>query len=323
MGHATEETGAHAVERPECPRCGYDQSGEVATWRQACPLHGRCSECGLEVEWREIVSPRFAAPRWFAESAHCGWWSFVVTPVRTLLPRWFWRSVRLPMRVALLRAMSSAAVGACLAMCAVAGASAVIRFAANQQKPRALREQVLYWEDLIPPARYGLIFEGWWWEQWPMPGWVEPAIMAALPVLFLAAFLLLPVTMRRLRVLRRHLLRIMLQGLPGFVLAMSAPALMDTVEEVAAGYIVWGSHAGAVRPVFGGLLEPVCDWWLGVYDWPWPALLGFAWLAWWWWSASSRYLRLPRAGMTTMVLALVVAVSLAVGAVWASVIGLG
>lgn len=47
---------------PRCPRCGYDQSGEVQTWRSACPLHGRCPECGLEFRWRYVLHARAIGP---------------------------------------------------------------------------------------------------------------------------------------------------------------------------------------------------------------------------------------------------------------------
>lgn len=42
--------------RPACPRCGYDQSGEIARWETHCPLAGRCSECGLDIEWRDVLN---------------------------------------------------------------------------------------------------------------------------------------------------------------------------------------------------------------------------------------------------------------------------
>jgi hypothetical protein len=40
-----------------CPRCGYDQRGIVDTWAEACPLDGRCSECGLEFAWADVLRP--------------------------------------------------------------------------------------------------------------------------------------------------------------------------------------------------------------------------------------------------------------------------
>lgn len=39
---------------PVCPGCGYDQSGEIATWKDQCPIGGRCVECGSAFGWREV-----------------------------------------------------------------------------------------------------------------------------------------------------------------------------------------------------------------------------------------------------------------------------
>ena len=39
----------------DCPRCGYDLSGEIATWTEACPVRGLCTECGLEFAWGEGI----------------------------------------------------------------------------------------------------------------------------------------------------------------------------------------------------------------------------------------------------------------------------
>ena len=38
-----------------CPRCGYDLRGITQTWNEkgACPLTGKCSECGLDFDWQK------------------------------------------------------------------------------------------------------------------------------------------------------------------------------------------------------------------------------------------------------------------------------
>jgi hypothetical protein len=53
-----EASGAAAggTRRAGCPRCGYDLGGEVARWVEQCPLRGRCTECGLEVEWGPVLT---------------------------------------------------------------------------------------------------------------------------------------------------------------------------------------------------------------------------------------------------------------------------
>ncbi|MCC7389253.1 MAG: hypothetical protein IT431_10840 [Phycisphaerales bacterium] len=52
---------------PICPRCGYDQSGIVATWEDRCPVRGRCSECGLEFWWWQAMAERVLGPAWSVE----------------------------------------------------------------------------------------------------------------------------------------------------------------------------------------------------------------------------------------------------------------
>tara|TARA_R110000782_G_scaffold45706_10_gene101369 strand:+ start:18353 stop:19312 length:960 start_codon:yes stop_codon:yes gene_type:complete len=52
---------------PTCPRCGYDQSGEVATWSEACPLEGRCPECGTRFRWSDLYDPARQDFPWLVE----------------------------------------------------------------------------------------------------------------------------------------------------------------------------------------------------------------------------------------------------------------
>lgn len=101
-------------ERPvRCPRCGYDQRGVVATWKDSCPLEGVCSECGLQYRWAEILRPEKFEPRWCVEfvprsrgfPAAC-----VKTFLRSFWPWGFWRRIRMsheirPRRLAIYAAL--------------------------------------------------------------------------------------------------------------------------------------------------------------------------------------------------------------------------
>lgn len=55
--------------QPACPRCGHDLRGTLLTWREACPLAGRCPECGLAFEWGDLLTGRLTWPWWAAEGA--------------------------------------------------------------------------------------------------------------------------------------------------------------------------------------------------------------------------------------------------------------
>src|SRR6185436_19805230 len=77
---------------PECPRCGYDQSGMVAAWKDRCPLTGMCSECGLVFAWREVLSPSFLGPRWsFEHGLRPSSLRWLSTLWRALVPGAMWR----------------------------------------------------------------------------------------------------------------------------------------------------------------------------------------------------------------------------------------
>ena len=54
---------------PICPKCGYDQSGEIATWKTQCPVQGRCPECGLEFAWANVMDPNRVELPWYVEHA--------------------------------------------------------------------------------------------------------------------------------------------------------------------------------------------------------------------------------------------------------------
>jgi hypothetical protein len=81
-----------------CPRCGYDQRGEMSTWSDACPLESRCAECGLLIDWRQLLNPSMMRPCWGVEYA-ASIWSFslrsVATHLLVFLPSIFWTSLKM------------------------------------------------------------------------------------------------------------------------------------------------------------------------------------------------------------------------------------
>lgn len=80
----------------ECPRCGYDVTGTMSLWTESCPLEGRCTECGYEYQWAEVLGSMRRVPAWFFETAQRRLIrSAISTSVRTLAPWWFWRKVPL------------------------------------------------------------------------------------------------------------------------------------------------------------------------------------------------------------------------------------
>ncbi len=93
---------------PICPKCGYDQSGEVATWQSQCPMQGTCPECGLEFEWADVMNPSRVRLRWYSEHALSFFSMLTRSPatlLRLLLPWVFWSSVTVTHHIVLRRLM--------------------------------------------------------------------------------------------------------------------------------------------------------------------------------------------------------------------------
>lgn len=91
-----------AATNPMCPRCGYDQSGEVATWEHVCPVEGTCPECGHGFLWADLFDPRRRELPWSVESSGSGFRRLMRTPrmaLRMVLPWVYWRQVGVDMAV--------------------------------------------------------------------------------------------------------------------------------------------------------------------------------------------------------------------------------
>ncbi len=98
--------GAGKAVRPTCPRCGYDQSGEVARWTESCPVKGTCPECGLEFAWDAAFFPERQKLTWLIEHAPSRWravGALFLTLFRLTLPWMFWSKVGLHHAVSISR----------------------------------------------------------------------------------------------------------------------------------------------------------------------------------------------------------------------------
>jgi hypothetical protein len=86
------------AQRARCPRCGYDQRGAMATWQNACPLDGTCTECGLLFPWRELLNPDLSLPKWCVEARRAVLLfpvQFLGTALRCWLSPMLWKTVRM------------------------------------------------------------------------------------------------------------------------------------------------------------------------------------------------------------------------------------
>lgn len=80
---------------PCCPRCGYDQTGLLQTYRDAWPLLARCTECGLDFDWRDILDSRIGSLEWFESSPTVRFPLLLRTIAGSFAPWRLWKRLRL------------------------------------------------------------------------------------------------------------------------------------------------------------------------------------------------------------------------------------
>jgi hypothetical protein len=133
---------------PACPRCGYDQSGAMVAWERgtppACPVQSRCTECGLDFLWRDLLNPRYVRePRFFEHAWAQHHLAFLTTLWRAQRPWTFWRWVRLehPIAPARLAAFGLAGLVAAhvLATAWIVGVGGVVAVISSALAPGAGR----------------------------------------------------------------------------------------------------------------------------------------------------------------------------------------
>jgi len=258
---------------PICPRCGYDQSGFAAGWRDACPLEGTCSECGHAFAWADVFDPCRRDLPWLVEHAPGvrGLLRRILpTLARVLAARSYWKSVGVEVRVRLLPVVVMLAV--VFAAVYLAGG---VWFAASRYRQwtapgpiTALAYGTPTRADMLAAAAVNVLTYGVG-EYWgPSPsGWVFEWSMVRYPwCLFVAGFhsgwaimlVALPDTRRRARLRLAHVGRAWVTGL-----VCLAPVLVSAIGE-------------RVRADGGVVSEWVLDW---------SFLASLVWVPWWWWCA--------------------------------------
>lgn len=270
-----------------CPLCGYDQSGAIAAWRSGneSPLRGRCSECGLDWHWGDLLHPAKQLPHWFAENPRR--WAvpvLVSTWRRALRPRRLWDGVLVTMPVHRGRLVMFAAVALLAAYVVAGGMSAWSSYAfggwglviGGAAQSRAVQATVA----AVFPFRLGL---------YPDVRAVGVVTLLALVWMLLMPmpFLVLRDSFSRIRVRRVHLLRIGVYSLAPLPLIMLALALLRH------GALLVSRNIGAWTT------DPTLymTWWRVTYsvvnaDWI-VLLIVAAWLAVFWLRAIRLYLHLP------------------------------
>ncbi len=265
---------------PQCPRCAYDLSGIAESWVHACPLSGLCSECGLAFDWRDILSSKRRLPRWSFEHAPRTRRlpTFLATLARAAIPPRLWRHLRIEMEIVpsrlrvftllsiiLFKLAGMATLGAALAV------TLYLQPRRGWYTPTTV-ERVL--PILWPYRGYGPMY----WRGDFISGWIVISFLTFLLVPL--AFFLLPVSLRRAKVRRAHIMRIQ-----AYALALIVPILgLWSLTQTA---VVLLDHA-----------DSSLVWKFDLDDLPFgpiTACFTTAWLLWAWHAAVKHYLRLPHA----------------------------
>jgi hypothetical protein len=284
-----------------CPLCGYDQSGAIAAWRNGneSPLRGRCSECGLDWHWGDLLHPAKQLPNWFAENPRR--WAVPVlisTWRRALRPRRFWETVlvTMPVHCGRLVMFAAAALFAAYVVAGALGAWNAYQFGVVGWRMMMGGVTRSAWADIVYAAVLPIErvhFDGHaitqvmlvglvWWLLMPLP------------------FLVLRDSFSRIRVRRVHLLWVWAYSLsslplPLFVFVLSRSAARWVQHHILSSWTF--ASAGSRAAWEASQMVLVSDW---VF-----VVAVAAWLAVFWSRAIRLYLHLPnpRAVVGMMMLA--------------------
>ncbi len=297
---ATQPPPAHV----ECPRCGYDLRGAVHSWRESCPMEGRCAECGLDFEWWRLITHGTHA--WLFEYH----WrrrpirSLIQTFARMCRPKRFWSSIDLTDPVHLQRAIILPLIAVVLPLLLrfVGAAVYLVVWQQSRGRPAWFGPPATAWEIAVHA------FEESFWvgdgNYYSEISWLVAVPQVAMwwfaltwiPLTALC-FRLIPVSLRRVRVRPSHIRRIAAYGVAWMTLPIILLAAIEMLASLANAATLWamGTH------LYWG------SWW------ELPLTIGFvptlpvifAILTWWWWDCACRfYLRLPDGRLVALLLTL-------------------
>ena len=276
-----------------CPRCGYDLRGEAGTWQTSWPVSGRCPECGLAFEWRDLLSAKkIRMAEWCVEYA--GNPSRLAvnsakTLIRSLWPFDFWQQLELAHEIRPRRLVAYVALLTLSLYLILAGSHGIIvwhevtAWSRTAVAPAVMWPLTLTWKDYL-----GLSLLPW--RDVPLTGWgatsvslwqaygqnivVGLGLMLGVHSSCGVAYVVLPVSRRVAKVRWIHIFRIVMYGMALIVLI----AVLEIVGTV-------------LVAVGGGTWPPLLvDVMVGVM-----IATGFAFLPAlfiWWSTASGRYLRM-------------------------------
>ena len=274
---------------PECPRCGYDLSGQAAA-RTVGAHEGTCSECGLAVDWAAVLDQSArGSPGFFEHALRRHPAAFAMTLWRSFRPGRFWRWVRLEGSVAHDRLVMFAAAAP---FAALAAAFLVVMLAVlvatGVQHLGPVWARLEYGELLSAAAWPDDVSDRESWGSMVLGGSMVAGGLVGVP---LAPLLLLVLgdSLRLAKVKRVHLVRIAAYSVVSVAAVYLAAAALVIAKQLARrwndpggdwGTAAFSQIAGWVFEHSGLMLAPA---------------IGALWTAWAVRCACRHYLRLPHA----------------------------
>jgi hypothetical protein len=249
--------------QPICPKCGYDQSGAIATWESQCPVDGTCPECGLGFAWADVFDPSRVFLSWYFEHTskkRHATRRIPATLMHLILPNRFWKKLSVqspvyPKRLWGWVGISVLALYLLAAMLSI-GLNAYITFRYNQFATDALNQgliqpsfaaqyktdmsQLSYWSELVLDQAL-----------MPLKDFVSGNDSASQIALILAGMILLwtlvlsviPVTRRRAKLRMAHVQRSITLSFLMVIIVFMLTVITGAINEVLryAGHTVAGS----------------------------------------------------------------------------------
>jgi hypothetical protein len=282
----------------ECPRCGYDLQGIVESWHEHCPLSIACSECGLQLVCADLFEPSPPPRCSFEHTLRRRIWRLLGTVLRANVPSVVWRQAG-ENRARAGLALHHEVVQLRLVIISLSGLLAMHGLVVAFQTMLNLANLAIMWR-----GRRGLVLNdliiSLRWALWPHnnrwggmvwlgldPHVVAPILMVSMMPLL---FLLFPLTLRRARVRRIHLLRIFAYSLVSAPLALAALGIIGHMHAVVSNL----AKALGWLPRMASL--PGSEGLAAFSRWPLSLLVVTGvYLTFYWAVAARQYLRLPRA----------------------------
>lgn len=291
---------------PQCPRCGYDQTGIAPPDWPTSAVRVHCSECGLAFTWRDL--------RLAAETRDLDFFELAAGPALRLVPRlglralnpirfWNWVKIEFPIQP------HRVAAGVILAVILLVSSLSGMLFLAKLLDG--------YWMSI----RVGAFGGAAWWIRPPavdMPfmlilgskdwsvgrpalplGWVIVAQVSTVVVPF--SFLLLRTSLRHCRVRWVHLLRIASYAVIAIPAISGAFAIASAIFRLVITFRLRSVNMAAPTAPWVGRWHELHDW-LHSYAWTAYAVSWLAWLCVWWWAALRYYLKMVNAALTAILM---------------------